>query len=99
MINRKTCDDIMKNTKHIFKHANALPSSMSDNIYHAPLSLGGINALDLHIYNFSSSIKWFFYNLSEQRETSTMLNIMIGQHSLEMGTNKNIFDVDKNGFF
>ena len=57
-ISQKICNDILKPTKHIYKHANNLPSSMSDEIFHAPFSLGGLNAFDLHIYTFSIRVKW-----------------------------------------
>ena len=76
----------MKRTKQIFKHANGLPSSMNDNIFHAPLSLGGLNAFDLHIYTLSIQIKWLLYSLSDKKEIASIINIAISQHKLEMGT-------------
>ena len=80
MASRKTCEEIMKSTKQIFKHANGFPSSMNDNIFHAPFSLGGLNAFNLHIHILSIRIKWLFYALSENQETANMINIAISQH-------------------
>ena len=90
----KDCKAIMKKASPIFLNANGLSRKTNFNIAHGPLCYAGLNCFDLHAFSTASATKWIIQNIGMNNTTEKLFNINVCQHQLEMGSERNIFELE-----
>ena len=84
----------MKKASPIYLNSNGLSRKTNFNIAHGPLCYAGINCFNLHAFSTASATKWIIQNIGLNNTTEKLFRINVCQHQLEMGSEKNIFDLD-----